>query len=1024
MPASIILSSLSVVAAGTAAAATAALVVSATTYAALSFAINFAVSAIITRAFAPSKSGPQDNGVRQQIPPSADNPIPVVYGDAWLAGTFVDAVLSTDQKTMYYVMAISNISPNGQFTYDTSEFYYGDRLIAFDGTDQTKVVSLTDTAGNVDTKIADQMYVYLYTSNASGVISRINTTQYPNQVMGGSDIDVALRWPASGRQMTGLAFAIVKLIYSAGDGVTNLQPLTFKVSHALNGTGVAKPGDVLSDYLTNPYYGGAVSASFVNSTACAALNSYSDQTITFTPAGGGSPTTQPRYRINGVVNTGDTVLANCNHILTACDSWLSYDAATGQWTPVINKAESASLAFDDSNIIGEIKVSVTDLSSTYNQIEVSFPFKGNKDQPEYVRAKVPDGLLFPNEPVNKLSTSFNLVNDSVQASYLANRVLEQSREDLIVTFSSAYPGIQVNAGDVVSVTNAEYGWNAKLFRVMKVSEAALPDGNLGARFDLSEYSSQVYDDFDITQYVPVPNSDSPSPEYFSTLDAPTIAASRPNENPPTFDVQVTLPATGRVTWATLYYTTSATPAAYDWKVLRQASAPQGVAAQNGAIYGWTKVSLPVGSYYFTWIVGNEVGQSARSTTSSVFNWTPLNVSGAITTLQGEIDVLGIDIDDKLSKTSANILTGTITPDDSGGIKAGDIAWNSSGVLTSGSGVAITQNGIVGAKGGTAKFTIDTAGNATFAGDINTAGDGYFSGNNPATAKITYDNTEYDVDYSIFAYATTNASAATVIRNGVYGYANTLVAGSALDIGVIGNAPRDTKGVGVFGQGGEIGGYFTCRLTGGTALVAYPYQGSPTQTAFASLGRIQWGSTYIYNVPSGSGAFMRDDGSWSYAVRQTPANSGTATVNSSSQISLLGSTSTGIAGAYVGTTASGSTVTWDIRTTSPSDRKLKKDIEDSDLGLAFVNQLQPKKYRLKADPRQQVGYGFIADEVAALGVRDTSLVYHEPDWQVGEETGFDTIHYPSYVAILTKAIQELSAKVDALQSEIADLKKTP
>lgn len=1021
MPASIILSSLSVAAAGTAAAASAALVVSATTYAALSFAINFAVSAIITRAFAPSKSGPQDNGVRQQIPPSADNPIPVVYGDAWLAGTFVDAVLSTDQKTMYYVMAISNISPNGQFTYDTSEFYYGDRLIAFDGADQTKVISLTDTAGNVDTKIADQMYVYLYTSNASGVISPVNTAQYPNQVMGGSDIDVALRWPASGRQMTGLAFAIVKLIYSAGDGVTNLQPLTFKVSHALNGTGVAKPGDVLSDYLTNPYYGGAVSASFVNSTACAALNTYSDQTITFTPAGGGSPTTQPRYRINGVVNTGDTVLTNCNHILTACDSWLSYDAATGQWTPVINKAESASLAFDDSNIIGEIKVSVTDLSSTYNQIEVSFPFKGNKDQPEYVRAKVPDGLLFPNEPVNKLSTSFNLVNDSVQASYLANRVLEQSREDLIVTFSSAYPGIQVNAGDVVSVTNSEYGWNAKLFRVMKVSEAALPDGNLGARFDLSEYNAQVYDDFDITQYEPAPNGELASPEYFSALGAPTIAASRPNENPPSFDVQVTLPLTGRITWATLYYTTSATPAAYDWKVLRQASAPQGTAAQNGAIYGWTKVSLPVGAYYFTWIVGNEVGQSARSATSSVFNWSPLDVSGAIAGLEDEVYILGLDIDDKLSKTGANILTGTIVPQDSGGIKSGSITWNSStGQLTGGSGVAITEAGIIGAQSGVAKFTIDTSGNATFAGDISTDGDAYFAGKTQTATQIFILGSYYNVDYSTFSYATSNATSGSVVRAGTYGYA--AASTSALNIGIIGYAPSSTKGVGVFGQGGEYGGYFINSSSGGIAVVASAY--STTNIALAALGRIQWGGTYIYSEPSGSGAFMRDDGSWSYAVRQTPANSGTATVNSSSQISLLGSTSTGIAGAYVGTSASGSTVTWTIQTTSPSDRKLKQDIEDSDLGLAFVNQLQPKKYKLKADPKQQVGYGFIADEVAALGVRDTSLVYHEPDWQVGEETGFDTIHYPSYIAVLTKAIQELSAKVDALQTEIAALKNTP
>ena len=72
--------------------------------------------------------------------------------------------------------------------------------------------------------------------------------------MGGADIDAALRWPATNRQMNGLAFAIVKLIYNRDAGTTSLSPITFKCSHYLNGAGVAKPGDVLYDYLTNTVY--------------------------------------------------------------------------------------------------------------------------------------------------------------------------------------------------------------------------------------------------------------------------------------------------------------------------------------------------------------------------------------------------------------------------------------------------------------------------------------------------------------------------------------------------------------------------------------------------------------------------------------------------------------------------------------------------------------------------------------------------------------------------------------------------
>jgi hypothetical protein len=66
---------------------------------------------------------------------------------------------------------------------------------------------------------------------------------------------------------------------------------------------------------------------------------------------------------------------------------------------------------------------------------------------------------------------------------------------------------------------------------------------------------------------------------------------------------------------------------------------------------------------------------------------------------------------------------------------------------------------------------------------------------------------------------------------------------------------------------------------------------------------------------------------------------------------------------------------------------------------------------------RVRYGFIADEVEEIIGLNSSLVYHEPDWKVGDETGFKTIHYPSYIAVLTKAIQELTAKVEALEAKV-------
>ncbi len=593
---------------------------------AAAFAVNFAVSMIVTRVFGQDQQGPQDSGTREQVPPSNTNAIPVVYGDAYLGGTFVDAVLSTDQKTMYYVMAVSCVSPNGQFTFDTTDMYYGDRLITFDGTDQTKVVSLTDEAGNVDDKISGNLYISLYKSSASGTITSLNGASAPNVVMGGSDIDSALRWPSTGRQMNGLAFAIIKLNYNTDAGTTNLSPITFKASHYLNSTGVAKPGDVWYDYITNTAYGGAVDTAFVDTASVTAINSYADGLITYTPSGGGSAT-EARYRINGVIDAGQTVLSNLDKVMTCCDSWMAYNAAAGQWSIVINKSESAAYSFDDDNIIGEIRVSATDITQSINQVEAKFPNGESRDQPDFVNIATPTGLLYPNEPVNKYSVSYDLVNDSVRAQYLANRILEQAREDLIVSFSTTYYGIQVDAGSVVSVTNSDYGWSNKLFRVVKVNEASLPNGSLGAKLEMTEYSAAVYDDFDITQYTPVPNSDIPSPIYFSALSAPTVVG-YPSASIPSFDVTIVSPAVGRITYGELYYTTSATPSASDWKFLTMAATTNAQPFPNSTSYTFASQVLPDGTYYFAFTVGNELGKSILSTKSSAFVWNPTGMTGA------------------------------------------------------------------------------------------------------------------------------------------------------------------------------------------------------------------------------------------------------------------------------------------------------------------------------------------------------------------------------------------------------------
>lgn len=602
---------------------TAAAVASSFYLTAAAFAVNFAVSSILSRVFAPNSGGSQaiDNGVRQQVPPSSTNSIPIVYGDAYCGGRFVDAVLSTNAKTMYYVMVVSHISPNGQFTFDQSDMYWGDRKIAFDATDRTRVVSLTDGAGGVDTKVSGNLFIALYTSTQAGVISSTNGASLPNIYMGGTDLPSELRWLSNVRQMNGLAFAIVKLNYNQDAETTSMQTVTFKARQYLNGTGSAKPGDVWYDYITNPLYGGAMDADIVDAASAAALNTYSDGLIPYFQ--NGVQFFQPRYRINGVVDTGQSCLENINAIMIACDSWNQYNAAKGQWGVVINKPETTSLAFDDSNIIGEIRVSAFDITSSINQIEAEFPSKENRDQSDFVYYETPAGLLYPNEPVNKQSIQLSMVNDSVQAQYLASRILEQAREDLIVNINTAYTGIQVDAGDVISITNSSYGWTAKLFRVIKVSEVSLPDGNLGATFELNEYNAQVYDDRDITKYIPAPNTNLPDPSNFGNLIAPVVVASFPSSPVPSFTVQPYVSSGGFVTYAEVWYSAFANPNASQIYLGGTTSIPSnGVPYSAGQTLPTVEVQIPAGNWYLFYRLVNPIATSQYSPASTVFNWRP------------------------------------------------------------------------------------------------------------------------------------------------------------------------------------------------------------------------------------------------------------------------------------------------------------------------------------------------------------------------------------------------------------------
>jgi hypothetical protein len=105
----------------------------------------------------------------------------------------------------------------------------------------------------------------------------------------------------------------------------------------------------------------------------------------------------------------------------------------------------------------------------------------------------------------------------------------------------------------------------------------------------------------------------------------------------------------------------------------------------------------------------------------------------------------------------------------------------------------------------------------------------------------------------------------------------------------------------------------------------------------------------------------------------------------------------------------------------SDYRTKKNVKGIESALDKVNKLKPINYTIKSSDRETSG--FLAHELQEVlpnsvsGTKDKKTKDGQPDYQM--------INYSSIIPVLTKAIQELSAKdkvIDALSARLDELEK--
>jgi hypothetical protein len=577
--------------------------------------------------------GAGNAGARVQLPPATNNKLPVVYGTAFVAPTITDAMITTDQTTMYYVCALSEVTDSGAITF--GDVFYDGQLVTFAGSSgdsANQVASLTNNAQppQTDTKVAGNLNIYFFTDGSSSGINTNGKTAI--QILSDASIPAYSRWDVN-KLMTKTAFCIVKIKYNQDAGTTNLGQLSVEVRNSLN-----KPGSVIQDYLTNVRYGSAVPVANIDTASLSALNTYSDELITFIPVGGGTAT-QARYRINGPVNTGQNCLTNLQDLCDACDSWLQYSELTGKWKVVINQSYEDYTTIDDLylvdsyNLIGGIDINPIDLNQTFNSLEVQYPDKNIRDQTNYKVFNLVDyvpSVMSPNEAANQLVAGFPQVNNYIQAAYLGERRLLQSREDLVITCALDYSGIQLEAGDVIRVKLEQYGWDVlnsgygKLFRVSQVQEVKSDDGFLGARITAFEYNNTIYADNPLNDFIPEANSGLSNPRLLDTPGTPILSTNPLSAGTvASFNVVSTAPALGSTMYMDFNYGTSTNTATH--KLYKTVQTSDGTPFVNSDAVSIDVADLPPATYYWSTTARTDT-TGYRSNSSAAYVWSGPNVT--------------------------------------------------------------------------------------------------------------------------------------------------------------------------------------------------------------------------------------------------------------------------------------------------------------------------------------------------------------------------------------------------------------
>ena len=487
----------------------------------VAFAVGAGLS-MVSRALMPSPDLGAQMGGRSVTTREAAQSRKIVYGRARIGGNIVYLESTgTDNKHLWLVVAVAGHEIDAY-----ESVWFNDEKIWDGGVYQSGWA----TAGN--TSLSPYVYIGFHKGDQTAADSALDAA--------------STKW-TSAHILHDTAYMVVKLTYDRdqfGGGLPNISTI-------IRGKKVLNPSDnstawsqnpslCIYDYLRDTKYGLGETTDNILTASVNTAKGVCDEAITLAAGG-----TQPRYTIDGVIDTAGSLKSNIELMTGAMAGRLVYSG--GKFEIHAGEYIAPTITIDESQIVGEITVQTKQsrrsafngvkgvfLSSEDNYILSDYPAQISKTVAgsfevgkryqiltlvnggsstdftaigasantvgiDFTATGVGAGTgtasLFLAQDGHQifLDMALPFTVDNIRAQRLARLALLRSRQQEAITIPCNLSALRFKIGDNISVTNVRLGYDQKVFEVVGYSMGLSSDGQIAVNVEAIETASSIWD---------------------------------------------------------------------------------------------------------------------------------------------------------------------------------------------------------------------------------------------------------------------------------------------------------------------------------------------------------------------------------------------------------------------------------------------------------------------------------------------------------------------------------------------------